>query len=294
MRFIFVLLVLLSAVASKAQSKFLLPDVLKEASGVVYASVDSIWWINDSGDTPTLYLTDDEGNLLQKKTLPIRNVDWEELSYDDQGNIYIGDCGNNKNARKNLKIYIYNPITEAIDSIEYRYPDQQQFPPKKADRNFDMEGFFWLDGTIHLFSKNKIPVGNYYTKHYTLPARAGNYVAQLRDSIYLKNRVVTAAAISPDRKVVALLAYDYKKLGNFLPKSATSIFFIENFEETNFLRGTIKKCGLGAIVLASQYEALDFVDNKNLIVASERTSFYKQKARFRKVKRVDRPETNMP
>ncbi len=289
--FLVVVLGLLFACLTQAQSKFLLPTELEEASGVLYASADSIWWHNDSGDKPILYLTNDEGELKKKVQLPIKHVDWEELSYDDTGNIYIGDVGNNKNARKNLKIYIYNPSTEYLDSIQYRYPDQKAFPPVRAARNFDMEGFFWHDGQLHLFSKNKLPVGNYYTKHYTLSAKAGKQVAILRDSIYLKNRVVTAAAISPDKQRIALLAYDYKKLFGFLPKSATSVYIFDNFEGTNFLRGRKKQQGLSAWVLASQYEALDFVDNYRLIVASEETRFYKQKARFVNLKKLHKQPT---
>ncbi|MEM9991123.1 MAG: hypothetical protein AAF738_05125, partial [Bacteroidota bacterium] len=59
-RLLFVLLpcLLLMTIDLQAQSfsKFKLPKLLEEASGVVYASQDSIWWLNDSGDTPTLYL----------------------------------------------------------------------------------------------------------------------------------------------------------------------------------------------------------------------------------------------
>ncbi len=284
MRFFLIISSLFFSCFATAQSKFLLPDILEEASGIVYANADSIWWHNDSGDTPTLYLTDKEGTLKQQVNLPVKHVDWEDLSYDDKGNIYIGDVGNNKNARKNLKIYIYHPTTEKLDSILYSYPDQQLFPPPRAARNFDMEGFFWHQNKLHLFSKNKLGAGNYYTKHYTLPARAGEHVATFRDSIYLKNRVVTSAAISPDKKTIALLAYDYNKVLGFLPKSATSIYVIDKFKGTNFLKGRIQEQGLSGLVIASQYESLDFVDNNRVIVASEKTKYYKQKARVLSLK----------
>ena len=116
-----------------------------------------------------MYVTDGTGQL--KKTIRLQNAknrDWEELTGDDKGNIYIGDFGNNANKRDNLIIYRYNPKTEKSKKIKFSYPDQRAFPPAPAQMNFDMEGFFWLDGELHLFSKNKVMVGNYVTKHYTL------------------------------------------------------------------------------------------------------------------------------
>ena len=121
--------------------------------------------------------------------LPLKNTDWEDLTHDNNGNLYIGEFGNNANKRRDLKIYIYNLRTQDLDSILYAYPDQTQFPPAPEYRNFDMEGFFWHQDRLHIFSKNKFRKGNYYTKHYTLSAQAGEQNLQLRDSILLKNRI---------------------------------------------------------------------------------------------------------
>ncbi|NJL74270.1 MAG: hypothetical protein HC892_03715 [Saprospiraceae bacterium] len=239
------LILLLSGTASlcaqHAPKKIGLPDVLKEVSGLYVASPDSLWWVNDSGNAPSLYLTNAKGQLVQQVKLPVRNVDWEDLTYDKMGNIYIGDFGNNANQRNNLKIYKYHLSSRALDSIMFNYPDQRAFPPASEDRNFDMEGFFWYNSQLHLFSKNKLPMGNYYTKHYTLSDAPGLQQATLRDSIYLPNRVVTSAAISPDYQTVALLTYDYKVHLKWFPKSKVSIFLLHHFNNTNFLRGDLSE-----------------------------------------------------
>ena len=33
------------------------------------------------------------------------NEDWEDITIDDAGNLYIGDIGNNKNERDDLRVY---------------------------------------------------------------------------------------------------------------------------------------------------------------------------------------------
>ncbi len=281
---------LLFSVSIFAQvKKFRLPTALAEASGLYYAAPDSLWWHNDSGDSPRLILTDGKGTFRKEQLLPLKNIDWEDITADKNGNIYIGDFGNNLNKRKDLCIYIYNPIAESLDSILFSYVDQQAFPPPAAQWNFDMEAFIWNDDTLHLFSKNRLSVGNYYIKHYTLPAQAGTHVAGLQDSIQLKNRVVTAAAISPNGQMVALLSYYFRKILGFIPKTRTTIWTFQNFNNHNFLKGNLKKQKVWKFpFVPTQYECLDFIDNENVYIASERTRLFKQKAKRIKLKGVDK------
>lgn len=267
------------------KKKVKLPDVIYEASGLYVASPDSLYWLNDSGNAADLYLTNAQGDLLNTINLPVKNRDWEDLTHDDNGNLYIGDFGNNANKRRDLKIYVYNLRTQDLDSILYAYPDQTQFPPAAKDRNFDMEGFFWYRDRLHLFSKNKFRKGNYYTKHYTLNAEAGEQDLQLRDSILLKKRVVTAAAISPDGQAVALLAYNFGKSLGFLPNAKVSIFLLQGFEQDNYLSGELSQQRLSMLSPIHQYEALDFLNNQQVLVASERAKFYKQKSKRIRLKK---------
>ncbi len=265
---------------------FRLPPDLKEVSGLYLESGNSFWWLNDSGWDPILFNTNGRGELIDSICFPqLKNVDWEDLTSDDRGNIYIGDFGNNNNNRKDLRIYIYNKESEKLDSILYTYPDQKLFPPPLAFRNFNMEGFFWHKNKLHLFSKNRRGVGSYYTKHYTLTDQAGQQVATLKDSIYLKKRIVTGAAISPDGASVALLTYNFKKILGFLPNFSSTIYILRNFEEDNFLSGKLTKRRTPSFLIATQWESIDFLNNKTVYVASEQTAFIKPKvkrARLRK------------
>ncbi len=272
----------LSGFSQKTNKKcFKLPPLLQEVSGLYLQDAQTFWWHNDSGAAPHLYKTDGRGNPTDTVALPtLKNNDWEDLTHDPTGNLYIGDFGNNGNRRRNLQIYIYHPQTKVLDSILFTYPDQTAFPPAdKAHWNFDMEAFFWHNDQLHLFSKNRVGVGNHYCKHYTLSDQPGDQVATLVDSIYLKKRVVTAAAISPDGKTVALLAYDYKKLFGFFPTSAASIFYLTDFKDNRFLKGRLRKRRAPSFILATQFEALDFLDDDTLYIASEQTKFIRPKAR---------------
>ena len=111
--------------------------------------------------------------------------------------------------------------------------------------------------------------------------------ATLKDKLFLKKRVVTAAAISPDGKTVALLAYFYKKVLGFIPYSSASVFLIRDFEGTDFFQGKIYKKRVPYFLLAKQFEALDFLDNETLYVASEKTLFLSPKAKQIKLKKKD-------
>jgi len=272
-----------------------LPDYLKEVSGLYIETSEEMWWHNDGGSHPALYQTDGRGKLLKEINLAtIQNKDWEDITNDDEGRIYIGDFGNNLNQRKDLKIFIYDCKNEQLDSISFSYSDQKKFPPNKEDWSFDMEGFFWFKDSLHLFSKNKVQLGNSFTKHYVLAASPGNQIANLVDSIYLKNRVVTGAAISPDQKTVGLITYTYKKVLGFIPWSAASIYLIQDFQGSRFLRGNIYKKKAPGFILATQMESIDFLNDETLYIASEKTKFIKQKAKrvrlkkrhFKKSKRI--------
>jgi len=267
------------------KKKFKLPPQMKEVSGLYLKNANEFWWINDSGSTPTLYKSTGEGMITDSICIKGKNRDWEDLTADKLGHIYIGDFGNNANKRTDLKIYIYNSASRELDSIEFNYPDQKLFPPPKPAWNFDAEAFFWFQDSLHVFSKNRLHQGNYYTKHYVIPAKAGKYEAILRDSIYLKNRVVTGAAINEEGTSVALISYTYKKLLGFFPSSKASVFLIKDFQGSNFFNGNIYKRGVPPFIIATQYESIDFYNKDLLYVASEQTAFIKPKAKRLKLKK---------
>lgn len=157
---LFTLLVLISACNLQAQTLSLrvmasLPSVIDESSGVEVSDRNSIWSHNDSGGKPELYQFDSTGTLM--RTLGIQNAgnrDWEEITRDSDGNIYVGDFGNNSNNRTNLVIYkvmhpdIVSATSVSAPTINFTYPNQYAFPPAAALQNFDMEAMFWYNHSL--------------------------------------------------------------------------------------------------------------------------------------------------
>lgn len=263
-----------------------LPAGLTEVSGLWVEGLDTLWWHNDGGHAPILYCTDRNGEILDTISFKtIKNIDWEDLTADDRGHIYIGDFGNNLNNRKNLKIYIYERTTGHLDSIQFRYQEQTDFPPARADQNFDMEAFFYYQDSLHLFSKNKARYGNYQTRHYVLPARPGVYTVRAVDSLLLKRKVITGACISPDGKTVAMTAYNYGRFLGIFPWVKNKVFLFSNFRGNRFLQGNMRKRKAPGFIFPKQYEALDFWDDKTLYLATERILFFKQKAKRLRLRR---------
>ena len=70
-------------------------------------------WIthNDGGGEPELYFfSQTDGHIVGNLKLNgAENVDWEELAFDQNGHLYVGDFGNNLNRRKELVIYKLKP-----------------------------------------------------------------------------------------------------------------------------------------------------------------------------------------
>ena len=126
-----------------------LPKSLKEVSGTeTIMGSKLIWMLNDGGNSSKLYGVSKKGNI--KKTLKIeaKNNDWEDLTSDKEGNLYIGDFGNNDNRRKDLAILkvahkdLMNSEDAPVERIQFYYPNQKKFPPKKSALFFDAESFF--------------------------------------------------------------------------------------------------------------------------------------------------------
>jgi len=235
-----------------------LPKSINESSGLTANPDGTFWTHNDSGSKPVIYKIDTLGNIL--KTLYLKGataIDYEDISQDIQGNIYVCDCGNNANNRQNLAIYKISSIdiSSGLDTItptviHYHYMDQHLFPPSNDMRNYDCEAMVILNDSIFLFSKNRGK--SMYSKQYALPTAPGNYTARLVDSVKTY-RWVTGAAISPDNQTLILL-------------SENKLNIFENFIGSNFFKGHLTKIGIPI----TQKEGVTFKNNTELYLTDEK------------------------
>lgn len=239
---------------------------LKEISGLEYLSQSkTLWALEDSGNRNKIYRIGEDGKSKDEIVITnIANRDWEELTSDAEGNLYIGDFGNNDNDRKDLAIYkidkssLNGKTAEATSKIAFYYPDQTEFPPKKSNRIYDCEAFFEHKGNFYLFTKNRSAKFDGKFNIYKIPNKQGNHKAELLGSLstcdVYKKCAVTAADISPDGTKAALL-------------TGGNVFVITNFKNGNFANGTMTRYDLGHV---SQKEGLTFTDDDTLLIADER------------------------
>ena len=262
-----------------------LPNRLSEVSGMYIQDRDTLWLHNDSGDRPVLFKTGPAGHIYDSITIEgAQNVDWEELASDDKGNIYICDFGNNSNARKDLRIYQWHPQEGMKGSIRFAYPEQTAYPPPPSHRHYDLEGAFWYRDSVYLFTKNRVPGSNDFTRLYALSAQPGEQIPILKDSLNLKNRTVTAATIHPEGHTVVLLTYGYRPLW-FIPRLPASVIVLSGFSGTNFLKGEVSRRRIPKLGFSKQYEAIDFWDNETLLIGAERSPVNKPLLGEMKVRR---------
>ncbi|MEQ8820556.1 MAG: hypothetical protein RLY93_09940 [Sumerlaeia bacterium] len=180
-----------------------------------------IWTHNDSGDDARIFAITRDGESVcpgggnDCTGITVHgavNRDWEDIALDSEGNLLIGDFGNNDNERERLRIYVVpepNPA-EAVDAtatqvLKFHFPDQTAFPPPESEMNFDVEAIFETGGSIYVMTKHR---GDTRTKLYRLPRRDTEDLQTVEFlASYPIEGMVTAADISADGRRLAVLTY---------------------------------------------------------------------------------------
>jgi len=248
-------------------SLYALPNKLKEVSGIAYSTQSSLLWVlEDSGNANAIYGLSPKGELEKSITIDnAKNIDWEDITKDSEGNLYIGDFGNNENTRKDLCIYkiakdsLLKNTINASYKISFEYPEQKKFPPKKTGLLYDVESFFEFKNNFYLFTKNRSSKFDGTTFLYKIPNKAGYHQAELLGEFKtggsFENNTITSAAISPDGSKVVLLCH-------------SKVWLFKDFTTDNFLSGKVSELKLHHF---SQKEAICFKDNSTLLIADEKT-----------------------
>ena len=253
---------------SDLKELYSLPKKLKEVSGIAYfPDTDILYTLEDSGNKNAVYAINSKGKL--EKTITVsnaKNVDWEDITKDKLGNIYIGDFGNNDNERKDLCIYkvaknqLKNDVAKAEYKVSFSYPEQTEFPPRKKEMFYDVEGFFESGGYFYLFTKNRSKGFDGTAFIYKIKNASGAQkavkIGEFKTCNNYNHCVLTSATISPDGKKVALLSHD-------------KVLLFKNFKGDLFHKGTQTQIELNHF---SQKEAIVFKDNNTLLIADEKTN----------------------
>ena len=235
---------------------------MKEVSGTEFVtSTAHVWMLNDSGNQPKLYAFSKEGEMLKEVYIKAKNNDWEDLTSDKNGNLYIGDFGNNDNDREYLVIlkvekHFLTQTNAEVAKIEFEYEDQKKYPPKKKERFFDAEAFFFYQDNFYIFTKSRVKKEYGKTTLYKVPAKPGKHIAKRIgefDNGKKNNAWITAADISDDGKSVVLL-------------SQKNVLMFTDFTSDNFLSGRVKEIEL---THKSQKEGICFKDKHTVFITDE-------------------------
>lgn len=242
-----------------------LPSELIESSGIKVNGSNRIWSHEDSGNGNELFCFDTLGNLLRTLIISnVSNIDWEDITADNDETWFIGDFGNNNNQRTDLAIYII-PDPETIPEntvaagiINFSLSDQLAFPPPSSGRNYDVEAMAWFADSLYLFTKDR---SNPYTgivKMYVLPDKPGTFIARLAGSFVSGNTTgngrVTAADINLHTGELILLTNE--KLISF-----------SDYPGNHFFEGSRTEYFFN--VLPGQNEGLAFVSSNKLYMTEE-------------------------
>ena len=245
----FFVLLLMSCQSGKLTTIGSIDSDLDEASAAeMFSNSDIVWTIEDAGNKNNVYGMDYKGNIVKDIDISnIKNEDWEDLTTDKAGNLYIGDFGNNSRKRKNFFIYKVENIESVKDqttakTIAFTLPDNV--------KSEDFEAFFLYKNHFYIFTKE--------TKNFKVikvPNAIGTHVATLVTEYNLdgKNNKITSADISEDEKTIVLLNHD-------------KLWEITSFTSDNFFEGTIKQVNFNH---DSQKEGICFKDNHTIIITDE-------------------------
>lgn len=154
--------------------ELVLPNEIAETSGLVCLEHGRFLTMNDSGHSPIVFELDIRNRILQKYEqfqLNATNTDWEAMTL-HQGQLWIGDIGNNRGIRDGGELYqVPLPLsaakaavhhnapqagtyrTLAARSSRFAYPDFPQVALQAYQHDYDAEALVSANGKLFLVNK---------------------------------------------------------------------------------------------------------------------------------------------
>lgn len=238
-----------------------LSDSLQESSGLT--NLDGrLFSFNDSGNTSEIFeITPGSSHVKTTFQTGLKNIDWEAMTNDVE-NFYVGEFGNNLGTRKDLKVYQIpfkndSVIADSIKTIPFFYPEQTDFTPRNTNNNFDAEAMIFLDGTIHIFTKEWI---TNTVSHYVIDKNLKENQPALRLESFQTGFVATDASFFDDKLYV---------VGYTKKASVYMMIFEKDVTGNLFFNRPLKKFSLGRAFNIGQIEGITATE-KGVYISGER------------------------
>jgi hypothetical protein len=223
-----------------------------------------IYTHNDAGAASYLFrLSRYTGEIMDVADIDNgKNHDWEDLA-EDSNYVYIGDFGNNRGRRDNLRILRVSRNALLLDKepeaekIRFTYSDQESLKPRDK-HDFDCEAFIAFGDSLYLFTKNRASLT---TNVYRIPKEPGKHVAEKVGS-YDTQGMITGADIRTEGGN-ALLLVGYRNVG---VRYAAFLWLFTGFEGSDFFVGTQQRLELAPHL---QAEGVLWESDSTALISSE-------------------------
>ena len=252
---------------------------VESSSGVIKSGLrENFYWTHDDsvdyGQTPKTYIVGfkfDEMGIggVQKVTLEgIMNVDWEDIDCDNDGNLIVGDIGDNI-VRRDFTLYRFKEPKKGqeivkdqdIEKIVFRFPGGEEY---------NNEALFYADNSFYILTKEYGKTKMYRLPEDKIDTRRVNIADYIGEFEFLGDSklanfmdATTGADISEDE--MSMVFNTYK--GIYL--------FKRSEKNTNFFDGKVYYYPLKWDFRKYQYEAITFIDgDKKLLLTSEQGEIY--------------------
>jgi len=225
------------------------------------------WTHNDKNNPDDIYNIhlDDPMNIIKTIDVGTGYEDWEDMTTDDNGNVYMADFGDSVGANDLQVVKIPNPdmyssTPPSVDIIEYMYP---------FDGIKDSEAIAHFNGHLYIFSKRVDPADDAnlikgYTYCFKIPdvphpngedyeaEFMGSFQTMMPGDLIPDEYRIAGADISPDDKKLVLLGYH-------------RIWIFSCFENDDFFNGTVSYFETDL----QQYEGVGFINNHEVVIVRE-------------------------
>ena len=187
-----------------------LSQQLEETSGL-YCTDDRLFTINESGNEAKVFELNYDGLVTQTYPLPLRNIDWEAITGDDEF-LYIADIGNNKGKRETLMVHkVSRRDYNHVDSFSIQYAGNEPSDNFPYAHDFDAEAMVLAEGKLLIFSKSwRTGIANVY--------EVGSETQQILTPIaHIAGLpgVITGADFDEVRNLYVVVGYKSDPFGNF-------------------------------------------------------------------------------
>ncbi|MDC0923179.1 hypothetical protein OAQ26_00215 [Flavobacteriaceae bacterium] len=238
-----------------------LPKTINETSGLEFYNKNFITH-NDSGDGPSLYVFNENGDLIKTMDLnknsnfEIENNDWEDIASDDEY-LFVADTGNNFGNRDNLNIIrISKKDNYSVDGIiEVSYADQETFFPRPKHK-YDAEAVIIINEQLVLFSKDR---ENLNTDLYLVDKFDKGPQKLTSEVAFNVNSLITGGDYNNELNFLALVSYN--------SKGSQYLILFERFDLENLEENTFKKYKIP--LERAQIESIKIIDKNTFWVTSE-------------------------